>query len=150
MVNKPKIITILGSLWLALGVIFIIPLCLASHLLLLIFTGDPSNDPGLYRACLIWVLIMFIFLLSFSILSLRQCYSIFKLKKSAIERSLIISSIVLIIWGCVTIAVFGFQINTIENMLLIFIKIMLCSILIIDIIIILSISPSVKEFLKTQ
>jgi hypothetical protein len=150
MVNRPKIITILASLWLALGVIFIIPLCPVSYLLIIvIFTGNPSYDPGLYRACLIWVLIMIIFLLTFSILSLRQWHSIFKLKKSAIERSLILSSIVLIFWGCITMAVFVLQNSTIEYNLLIFITIILCSILIVDIsIIILSISPLVKKFLK--
>ena len=147
---KPKIITLLARLWLALGVILTIILCVVSYLLLLILTEDPSSDPGLYGACLMWTLIFIILLLLFTVLSFVQWDSISKFKKWAIKRSLLLSFISLLIW----IGPIIYFLNTVYfsspvSIWYIF-PVSLCSILTIDIaIIVVSITPPVREFLKT-
>ncbi|KYK29836.1 hypothetical protein AYK20_09600 [Thermoplasmatales archaeon SG8-52-1] len=151
MVNKPKIITILARLWLALGVIFTIILCFVIYLLLLILTGDPSSDPGLYGACLMWTFIFIILLLLFTVLSFVQWDSISKFKKWAVKRSLLLSFISLLIWlGPVIYFLNTVHFSASVSLWHIF-PVSMCSILIVDIVIlVVSLSPAVKEFLKTQ
>jgi len=160
--NKPKIITKLSRLWLVLGGLFIISLCFVSLLSFdilkegnpdtnAILYGTPTAGSSLYDACMVFSFIIIIFLLLFAVLSFKQWYSVDKGKKSAIERSLILSSVLLLIWGCITIYVVYILTTATELSWIIGPYVLLFSILIVDIaIIVVSRSPSVKEFLKTQ
>jgi hypothetical protein len=149
MVNKPKIITVLARLWLALGIIFIINVFFFTGFLIYAILSDGSNDPGLYRACLIWTLIFIIILLLFSILSFIQWGFLSNLKKSTIKRSLILSFVTLLIWVGPTIY-FVYAIHSSTVSLWYILPFSLCSILFVDIFIIaISVSSIVKEFIKT-
>jgi len=166
--DKPKIITRLAWLWLVLGVLFIISLCLVSFLSFnvlkegnpdtnAILYGTPTAGSSLYEACMVFSFIIIIFLLLFAVFSFKQWHSVNKGKKLAIKRSLILSAAFLPIWACATTFVIYLLIVSIPNITtaaLLWVlapSILSCSILIVDIAIIsVSKSPSMKEFLKTQ
>ncbi|KYK24033.1 hypothetical protein AYK24_06880 [Thermoplasmatales archaeon SG8-52-4] len=146
--TKLKIITILARLWFTLGVIFTINFLFLIGFFIYAILTSSSKYSFLFIVCSIWLLILIFVLLFFSVLSFVQWDSISKFKKWAVKRSLPISFIFLLFWlGPVLYFVSETSFYPLSFWDIFLVS--MCSILIVDIVIlVVSLSPAVKEFLK--
>ena len=152
--EKPKFIVKLSRLWLFLSILlFAKTIFMGAWLIFIIFTTDKINDPSLYWGCMTYLLILVIALLCFSIISLKKQRSINKGDKSAIRGGFILSFVFLLIFGGITTYLIWSSLNSswpIEIWLLSILILLFLSVIVNIAIIVISLSPPVKEFLKTK
>jgi len=150
--ERPKFIIKLSRLWLFLSILlFLKTIFVGTWLIFIIITTDTINDPSLYWGCMTYLFIVVVVQFCVSIISLKKQRSINKGDKSAIKGGFILSVIFLLIFGCITIYLIwaALEFSWPVEIWLLSIIILLFLTLIIDItIIVVSLRPPIKEFLK--
>ena len=152
--EKPKFIVKLSRLWLLLGTLFLLLAMQVSFWLIPILTkGESSPSSGDESVCMTVTFIVIIFLICVAALSLKKWHLIKKGEKSAVKSSFFLSSLFLLVFGCVTGYIAWVDLGNPNPVTVyqIFPYFLLVLILIVNVtIIVLSSRPQVKEFLKNH
>lgn len=151
--EKPKAITRLVWLWLFLGGIFFFASIVFLIFLIKIIFAEHTSEPGMWTACLTAFLVIIILCITFGLFSLKIWRSIKKGSKSAIKDGFILSTVSLLIFSGPFVFLVSMGLGYsfppfVSGEILPYVLLFL--ILIFDtIIMVISLTPSVKAFVKT-